>query len=452
MGRMFQASLVVVTGLTLLGGCNGADRPPAAPGHSSPAPDGLSARIDAFVEPFVDLAMFDGTILIEQAGETLFKKSYGFSNHELGVRHDADTRFRIASVSKTVTDVAVARLVQEGRLELDAPLARFLPDFPAAETIRVRQLLDYTSGIAHTNSQPWGDGSRSLTLDEIVARLAKLPLDFEPGSDRRYSNGGYAVAARVVEVVSGSSYGEAMEELVFAPLGMTTSGHLDDARRVIPGMATGYEPGPAVGERRHARFYAAETRPGGGSLYSTARDLLRFARGVFRDGFVRDDLLASVLGHDEPVFLGQGRSPGFVCKLMYDSEHDRIVVSVANSYAVPDGWAATLADLAAEGGGTASWLDFEVSRSGALDRSLEGRYENSFGGELVVERSDDGTLVVLDSDRSSATALVPLTDGGFLMPLYFQRCEQAAGGEVNCRILSGNPRYDSSWTPLPSRG
>ena len=177
-------------------------------------PEEHAAAVTGFVEQFVDLAMFDGTVLIEQAGEVVFERSFGYAHYELGVRHDVSTRFRIASVSKTLTDAAVAVLVQRGELSLDDPLSRYLPDFPSAETIRIGQLLDHTSGIPHSNNQPWGDGKTSLTLDEIVERLAALPLDFEPGSDSSYSNGGYAVAAKVLEIVVGAPYGEVMRRTV----------------------------------------------------------------------------------------------------------------------------------------------------------------------------------------------------------------------------------------------
>lgn len=413
----------------------------------------VSARreaLDRFVGQFVELAMFDGNLLVDVGGEVVYERSFGLAHYELAVPHGPGTRFRVASVSKTVTDAAFAVLIQRGVLELETPLSRFLPDFPAADAITIGHLLSHTSGIPHTNDQPWGDGKTSLGLDEIVARLADLPLDFEPGSDSSYSNGGYAVAARVLEIVAGGHFDAVLRELVFEPLAMADSGHIADARSPIDGMATGYEPGRHPGERRHARFYAVETRPGGGSLYSTTRDLHRFAVGVFRRDFIRPDLRASVLGAGEEGLLSQGRSPGFIAKLWYGAANDVIVVSLSNNYAVPADWARAIAGIAT-GRTLRPWPELRRAPDAVpADDPRLGDYRSSRGGrELRIERNDRGAMVQVDPESESITGLVPLADGGFLLPLYFQRCEQAADDRtITCRMLSGNERYTSELTPI----
>ncbi len=318
-------------------------------------PSDREQALDRFIGQFVDFGMFDGTVLVDVGGRVVYQKSFGYAHHELGVRHTPDTRFRIASVSKTLTDAAVSLLVQREEVSLDTPLSRHLPDFPSAGEIRLEQIFDHTSGIPHTNNQPWGDGKTSLSLAEIVDRLAALPLDFEPGTQSRYSNGGYAVAARVLEIVGGGTFSEVMRKTLFDPLEMADTDHIADARVPIPGIATGYEPGRAPGERRHSRFYAVETRPGGGSFYSTARDLLRFTRAVFREELISGELRRTVMGAEDDSFLSEGRSPGFVAKLYYGAEDDVIVVSLANSYAVPADWAVALAGLATGKTERAEW-------------------------------------------------------------------------------------------------
>ena len=252
-------------------------------------PESRKQAIDAFVGQFVDFAMFDGTILVDIAGQTVYEQSFGFAQVEQNVRHDANTRFRLASVSKTLTDAAIAKMIENGVFALDTPIARFLPDFPSADIITIAHLIEHTSGIPHTNTLPWGDGTLSLTIDEIVDRLAKLPLTFEPGTDARYSNGGFTVLAKILEIAGNGTLSEVMRATVFEPLGMHDTDHITDARTPIPNMATGYEPGLFPGQRRHTRFYAVEIRPGGGSFYSTKGDMLRFAQGVFRDDFVPAD-------------------------------------------------------------------------------------------------------------------------------------------------------------------
>lgn len=413
-------------------------------------PPGQAQALERFVSQFTELAMFDGVVLVDIGGEVVYRQTFGFANYELGVRHAPEHRFRIASVSKTVTDTAIAKLIEAGTLELDTPIAKYLPDFPSGESITIKHLLDHTSGIAHINRLPWGDGSVSLSTAEIVERLRHLPLDFPPGSQTRYSNGGYAVAARILELVGGAPLTDVLRAALFEPLGMGDTGHLVDSRVPLPNLVTGYEPGDAPGQRRYARFYAVESRPGGGSLYSTVDDLLRFTRAVFRENFVPDAWRRDALGADGDVYLSQGRSPGFVAKLYYRESDDMIIISLANNYAVPADWAAAIASLAAAEPVEPDWIAIEpMATLVPADHPMIGVYTSSFGGgQVAIRRSPKGHLTMKFGDEDRATALITLADGAFLMPAYFQHCRQLQpGGAIECRILSGNAQYTSILTP-----
>jgi CubicO group peptidase (beta-lactamase class C family) len=443
--------LAAVAALAALLGCGCAEASaPESPERRHALRPEQAQTIDSFINQFTDLAMFDGVVLIDIGGTVVYWQSFGYANYELGVRHTPQHRFRIASVSKAVTDTAIARLVEAGTLQLDTPIAEYLPDFPSAGEITVKHLLDHTSGIAHTNQLSWGDGSVSLSTAEIVERLAQLPLDFPPGSQSRYSNGGYAVAARILELIGEAPLTDVLRNALFEPLAMTDSGHLADSRVPVPNLVTGYEPGDVPGQRRFPRFYAVESRPGGGSLYSTADDLLRFTRAVFREDFVPAQWRRDALGVDGDVYLSQGRSPGFVAKLFYRASDDMIVISLANNYAVPADWAVAIAGLAAAEPVEPDWIDIEaVEKSIPADHPMIGEYTNSFGGaQVAITRSPEGHLTVTTGDEDRATALVPLADGAFLLPIYFQHCRQPKPrGAIFCRMLSGNERYDSTLTP-----
>ncbi|NND59988.1 MAG: beta-lactamase family protein [Gammaproteobacteria bacterium] len=413
-------------------------------------PPAQAATIDRFIGQFAELAMFDGVVLVDIAGEVVYRNNFGYANAELGVDHMPQHRFRIASVSKAVTDTAIAKLIEAGTLELDTPIAKYLPNFPSADLITVNHLLEHTSGIAHTNRLPWGDGSVSLSSAEIVERLSRLPLDFAPGAQTRYSNGGYAVAARILEIIHDAPLTDVLDDALFKPLGMKNTGHLADSRVPVPNLVTGYEPGAVPGQRRYPRFYAVESRPGGGSLYSTPDDLLRFTRAVFREDLVSTQWRREALGADSDIYLSQGRSPGFVAKLFYRASDDMIVISLSNNYAVPADWAAAIAGLAAAAPVAPDWIDIEpIDRQIADDHPMIGTYTNSFGGgQAEINRSAAGHLTVTFGNEDRATAMVPLADGAFLLPLYFQYCRQAQpGGAIECRMLSGDPRYTSTLTP-----
>jgi CubicO group peptidase (beta-lactamase class C family) len=116
------------------------------------------------------------------------------------------------------------------------------PDFPKADSIRVTDLLHHTSGIPH-ETIPDSERTHPFTVAEVVERASRLPLDFSPGSRASYSSGGFEVLARVLELASGRTYAQLLEEHLFVPLGMTHSADAD-SRRLLPGRAQGYVPGP----------------------------------------------------------------------------------------------------------------------------------------------------------------------------------------------------------------
>jgi CubicO group peptidase (beta-lactamase class C family) len=168
-------------------------------------------QIDDYVNAYVDMAAFDGVVLIVDGSDVVYRKAFGQADYGLSVPMSEDSVFRIASLSKQVTQAAIGRLVDRDILALESPLADFLPDFPNAKRISIGQLLAHTAGIAHTNQLAWMDMETPLTLDEIVAGLAGEPLLFSPGTDERYSNGGYALLAKVIEIASGVSFGSFIE-------------------------------------------------------------------------------------------------------------------------------------------------------------------------------------------------------------------------------------------------
>jgi CubicO group peptidase (beta-lactamase class C family) len=414
----------------------------------STLPEERKQAIDRFVGQFVAFAMFDGTILIDIAGETVYEQSFGHAQVEQGVRHNANTRFRLASVSKAITDAALARMMNDGVFTMDTPISRYLPDFPSAGDITIRHLIEHTSGIPHTNALPWGDGTVSLSIDEIVSRLSQLPLDFTPGEDARYSNGGYAVAARILELAGNGTYSEVMRATVFEPLGMSNTDHITDARTPIPNMATGYEPGLLPGERRHPRYYAFESRPGGGSLYSTAGDMLRFVRAVFRDDFIPEKFRREVMGENDKGYRTQGRAPGFVAKIQYDSLQDMIVISLGNSYSVPTGWTEAIATLATGSSDDVTWPDLQAAKPtvGHEDPRI-GRYLSASGTPTIITRVSGGVLMI-EGSNGARNAAIPLIDGSFLQPLYFQRCQQNPENRIIiCKMLSGDERFTNTLEP-----
>jgi len=237
----------------------------------------LAAEMDALVQAHADHRQFMGTVLVVRDGETVLSRGYGMADLEQQVPHSPQTRFRIGSVTKQFTAAAILQLQDQGLLDVQAPVATYLPDYPNP-TITLHHLLTHTAGLPNLTSFPdyfeWMQ--QPTTLDELIARFQNLPLEFEPGSQHRYSNSGYVLLTQVIETVSGQSYAAYLEENLLTPLGMEN---------------TGYELSPVAGLARGYTRNAQEYQPaapinmavpqGAGGLYSTVGDLARWNQALF---------------------------------------------------------------------------------------------------------------------------------------------------------------------------
>jgi CubicO group peptidase (beta-lactamase class C family) len=208
-----------------------------------------------------------------------------------------ETAFNLASVNKMITAVAVAQLVEAGKLSFDDPLAKFLPDFPnprAAREIRIKHLLSHTSGLGSYLGAGIS-GSRAGTVDEMMRFATDTGTAFAPGTRWRYSNTGFLVLGKVIEKASGQSYFDYVREHVLVPAGMRgTEWYAKD--RLPPQAAIGYDREHERGPGAYSDHIAALPYRGGpaGGGYSTAPDMLRFAE-AFRTGRLVSPAMVRVL-------------------------------------------------------------------------------------------------------------------------------------------------------------
>ena len=224
--------------------------------------------------------------------------------------------------------------MDKGRLSLDDPLARWLPRFPSAQTITIRQLLDHRAGVPSVNSLPFDEEALAPnTLEKLVDSIARMPLDFQPGTSRRYSNGGYAVLARMIEKLEGVSYSVALDREILHPLGLGETAHESNGL-VIRGMASGYMPSP---ERRgvmiRAPFQETETKAGGGSLVSSARDMIKWVRAIGRSPVLRTATWSELFPSATARIEFSGRSPGYNSYVLHERDSNLAVIVLANNYA-----------------------------------------------------------------------------------------------------------------------
>jgi CubicO group peptidase (beta-lactamase class C family) len=227
----------------------------------APPPAGLEAAIDALFEPVRGKDLPGAAVVVAQRGEVVYAKAHGLASVELDVANTLRTRLRLASVTKSFTALAVLQLVEQGRLGLDDPLAKYVPDFRGGDRISLRHLLSHTSGIPDF-----------VGFDEAKSR----PQEFAPGERLNYSNTGYVALGRVLAAVTGKSYEEHLRAAIFEPLGLTDTG-CDRREAVLKHRAAGYLFAP---ELVNAAYSDTSADPAAGGLYSTAEDMLRWAQAL----------------------------------------------------------------------------------------------------------------------------------------------------------------------------
>jgi CubicO group peptidase (beta-lactamase class C family) len=227
--------------------------------------------------------VFSGTVLLAKDGVPIFKGAYGVANKDFNVPNRIDTKFNLGSMNKMFTAVAIAQLVERGKLSFDDPLSKFLPDFPdkaAAEKIKIKHLLTHTAGLGGYFSKQWNESSRAIyrTVDDMMKRVAAdEKLLFEPGTKWQYSNTGMLVLGKVIEVASGQSYYDYVRENIAKPAGMinTDCYELD---KVNTNLAVGYDKQFTENGVFFTNNIFAHVLRGGpqGGGYSTVEDLLKF--------------------------------------------------------------------------------------------------------------------------------------------------------------------------------
>jgi CubicO group peptidase (beta-lactamase class C family) len=237
--------------------------------------------LDRAVQAAVDDGTFMGAVLVARGDRILLDKGYGSANLEWHIPNTPATKFRVGSITKQFTAAAILLLEERGKLTVDDPVGRHLPDAPAAWSgITLRHLLTHSSGIANYTALPENRQLKAFgsTPAAMLALVRDRPLDFPPGEKMSYSNTGYIALGAIVERLSGQSYGAFLQDNIFGPLGMKDSA-VDVNAAIVERRASGYAPSP--NGPVNAGFIQMTAAHAAGSLMSTTGDLLRWERALF---------------------------------------------------------------------------------------------------------------------------------------------------------------------------
>ena len=299
-------------------------KPPAGEARKLSSKE-MARELDEFAKKLAAADVFSGTILLARNGEVLYKNAFGVANKDFGAPNRIDTKFNLGSMNKMFTAVAIAQLVERGKMSFDDPLSKFIPDFPnaeAAKKVQIKHLLSHTAGLGGYFSERYDRMSREKlrTVDDMMrlVREDEKDLRFEPGSRWAYSNTGMLVLGKVIEVVSGQSYFDYVRENIYRPAGMTNTDAYE-LDRVNANLAVGYDKrftDTGVEWGNNVFSHVLRGGPQGGG-YSTVEDLLKFDQALRSGKLVSAETL-KVLTSPKPDL----KSPNYGYGFQVDTERN----------------------------------------------------------------------------------------------------------------------------------
>ncbi len=344
--------------------------------------------------------------LVAKNGQIIYKKAFGMANLEINVPMQPDMVFRIGSITKQFTSMAILQLMEQGKLSLQDEITKFIPGYPThGHAITIEHLLTHTSGIkSYTNVPEYQQYIRTdLKPDEILDIIKTLPMEFAPGTKYNYNNSGFFLLGYIIEKVSDKTYQEYLQQNFFTPLGMTGSCYGNDTK-IIKNRASGYKPGNDGPE--NANYLSMLVPFSAGAIQSTVEDLFKWNQAVHSYRLVKKETLDKAFaeyklpdgkgtGYGYGWFLSQikgspsiehgGGINGFLTNAIYLPEEDVFVALFSNN----EGKAPTFTSL--KMAALAIGKPLETTVIELDDKTLEqyiGVYEDEEGTQRMITREE----------------------------------------------------------------
>lgn len=383
--------------------------------------ESLAGKVEAIaLEQLAQPGAVGLSIGVGQDGKVVLEAGYGTANAEFDVPADAETMFRIGSVTKQFTAAAVMQLVEKERLKLDQSLMEHVDAFPTGErTVTIRQLLNHTSGVSSYTSR--GDAWRKvwpleLSDAELLALIEDKPFDFEPGTDWNYSNTGYYLLGMVLEAVTETSYADVVVNALCAPIGLSHTRY-DSNRDLIKNRAQGYS--WRDGQLCNDAALGMRQPGGAGGLLSTGGDLVRWAIALSSGKVVRPESYEAMIakttlpngrnvdygfGLETDEYEGRQRVQhgggihGFNSMLMWFPESKTTIAVISNGEALSSSRVAmAIADLILE----VEQVNLPIDE--AVGKKIFGSYRiEKFGMNFKVFERDGKAMLKPDGQSESA--------------------------------------------------
>ena len=360
-------------------------------------------QLDKYMQAHTSIKDFSGAVLVMKQNKVLLKKGYGMADREWNIPNTTDTKFRIGSITKQFTAACILQLIEQGKLNLDDKLGKFIPGFPKGDSVTIHMLLNHTSGIVSYTDVP--EFAKVATLswsaDSMISFFKNRPYNFSPGSKFLYNNSGFFLLGYIIEKVSGQSYNDYLRQHIFDKLDMTSTG-VDKFDSILPMRARGYSKNKI--KYVNADFISLDWPYSAGILFSTLDDMYKWDRALYgtsvisaaskqkmftpgKGNYGYGIVIDSLENHYR--IWHNGGIPGFVSNISrYVNDDVCIIVLSNNSYnadLVANGLASVIFDLPV----LLPYIHKEIKIDAALLDRYVGKY-NAFLTLQVIEK--DGKL------------------------------------------------------------
>lgn len=312
--------------------------------------EGFSEKAHEYMNSIESIGEFRGTVLVAEKGNIKFHKGYGMASERFGIHNAPNIKYRIGSMTKSFTAICILQQVDQGNINLEDPLAKYLPDYPFGKEIKIKHLLSHTSGLKRDIDFP--DNTKKYPVKDLVKMTHVDSLLYTPGSKSTYSNGGYVLLHAVLEQVSGVDYETYVTEHVLEPMGLKNTG-IENPLLPPKRLADGYN----NGVDNHGNYAIVEGylqshgySDAVGAMYSTTDDLLKFSRQIGKSKVLSKKSWALALtpvietergynwgfgfnimkGKTATVYNHNGRTTGFRGGYFHFKEDDVTVIILGN--------------------------------------------------------------------------------------------------------------------------
>jgi len=326
-------------------------------GMDEPMPP-LSEYLKSLYSASVDQKAPGSSIIVKQGSDVIFNKAYGYSILDKKSKLKPNTKFKIGSITKQFTAAAILKLQEEGKIDTDDVLSKYIADFPRGNEVTIHHLLTHTSGIhSFTSDIDWNSTEilEPIKRSKMIDMIKGYEYDFSPGEEYAYNNSGYYILGYLIEKISGVSYAQYLEDQLLKPANMLNTGYFVNAKPPAD-MALGYS---AFGNGYNpATDWDLSWADAAGALYSTTADLVKWNENLYSGKIISEESLKRML---TPATLNDGSTvsqnygygimtgsfrglrfyshsgglPGFNCVLSYYPDLELSVAVFTNSLPLP---------------------------------------------------------------------------------------------------------------------